>query len=118
MDTMSNNVITVIDEAALQRRYSGRKQMIDKLVGTFLRSHVDTANEIRSAIASNDLEFLRNTAHSIKGLSGYLEATELLRISEHAQMATERNDPDALSSCEQLADALDRVIVALRSRSE
>ena len=106
----------VIDEEALQKRYGGRDAMINKLSSTFLRTHSDTSGKIRDAIRDEDFESLHQMAHSIKGLSGYLEATELFRISKDAEMMTENQDDKALETCAELANALDRVVDALSDR--
>ena len=112
----NNTMNDVIDEEALQKRYGGRDAMINKLSSTFLRTHSDTSGKIRDAIRDEDFESLHQMAHSIKSLSGYLEATELFRISKDAQMMTESQDDKALETCAELANALDRVVDALSDR--
>ena len=108
--------MNAIDEEALQARYGGREAMITKLCNTFLRTHGDTATKVRRAIAEEDYETLRNTAHSLKGLAGYLEARELLHIAERAQLIAQQDNAEALAVCDDMADALDRLVVALKQR--
>lgn len=115
-ETASNDDI-IIDESALTTRYKGHETLINKLVSTFLSAHCETSKQIRAAIEERDFEKLHKIAHTLKGISGNLEAKQLSVISERAQILTDDRDEEAFTVCLKMASALDRLSNVLQARA-
>jgi signal transduction histidine kinase/DNA-binding response OmpR family regulator len=103
----------LIDWGALMRRYKGRTAFIEKLVDTLLRTHGETPQKLRDAVGRGDLETVKFLAHTLKGVSGNLEAGALHTLAKKIRSGEgEQHDAPALAL--QLADALEQVLAMLR----
>ncbi|MDB5888541.1 MAG: hypothetical protein JWM03_1413, partial [Rhodocyclales bacterium] len=106
----------LIDWDALMRRYKGRSAFIEKLIGTLLLTHSETPAKLRDAALHGDVVTMKFLAHTLKGVSGNLEAGELHVLAKRIHSGEgEQSDAPALSL--QLADALDELLMMLRQTS-
>lgn len=104
----------LIDWPALMRRYKGRTAFIEKLIGTLLRTHSDTPQKLREAVLRDDTETMKFLAHTLKGVSGNLEAGALHALAKRIHSGDgEQRDAPALTL--QLADALEELLQMLRA---
>ncbi|MDB5800851.1 MAG: hypothetical protein JWL63_1790 [Rhodocyclales bacterium] len=106
----------LIDWDALMHRYKGRTEFIEKLIGTLLRTHGETPAKLRQAVLHGDIASTKFIAHTLKGVSGNLEAGELHVLAKRIHSGEgEQSDAPALAL--QLADALDELLMMLRQTS-
>ena len=67
----------VLDFEAGLKRLRGDEALYRKLLTDFARKHASAADQIKDAIAAEDMDRVRSLAHTLKGLAGNLSATEL-----------------------------------------
>lgn len=103
----------VIDWPALKIRYQGNNKIIRKLITTLLRTHKETPEKLHRAVSNKDTETLYSISHSLKGISGYLEAHELHKLAEQTQEETEQNKTDNIQIGTELANSMDKLLVTL-----
>ena len=104
----------VIDETALMARYGGRRDFLRRLVATAISSHGGTAMRLREAAVAKDLPGLRALAHTVKGSAGNLQAERLQALAAETEQAARDGTDDALSKADELAEALDDLMTALK----
>jgi PAS domain S-box-containing protein len=108
----------VIDWPALRRRFQGRDAFIRKLMGIALSSHKDTPEKLRQAAQAGDINQVNFIAHSLKGISGHLEAHGLHQLSKQVEKYAKDKHTDATSTAIELAAALDKVLAILAEHSK
>ncbi|HSD37406.1 MAG TPA: ATP-binding protein [Rhodocyclaceae bacterium] len=109
---MAHDVRRLIDWDALMHRYKGRSAFIEKLIATLLRTHGETPQKLRDAVRSRDTEAMKFLAHTLKGVSGNLEAGELYALANRIHSGEgEQNDAHVLTL--ELADALENLLTML-----
>lgn len=73
-------------------------------------------DEIRAAIARRDFEFLRRTAHTLKGICRPYGFNHLETLSKELEVAGQREDIDAITKVSaEMQDYLDHVRVVYDS---
>jgi PAS domain S-box-containing protein len=72
------------------RLLAGKKLLYHKLLQKFVDDHSDAAQIIAALIADKDHEHAQRQAHTIKGVSGYLGATELQQASRALETAIQK----------------------------
>ncbi len=97
-------------------RYKGRTAFIEKLIGTLLRTHSETPAKLRYAALHGDIATTKFIAHTLKGVSGNLEAGELHVLAKRIHSG-EGEQADAPVLALQLADALDELLTVLRQNA-
>jgi HPt (histidine-containing phosphotransfer) domain-containing protein len=111
------NDATQIDWSALEIRFNGRMNFIAKLFRTARDGHVESAENLRAAIARGDTQAVAFIAHRLKNVAGTLEAPELQaaakRVEDHirgGQMADlpQREAHDLADRQERLLRELDQ----------
>ena len=65
---------------------------IPMLVGSFLEESVGILENLRSAIASNDYEGIKASAHAIKGSAGNLRFNEIYEMAKEVELAGSQSD--------------------------
>ncbi len=66
-----------VDWSVLLERYKGKQEFVRKLADSVLGSHADTPAKFRQAVQDGNRDALKFMAHSLKGVSGSLEARYL-----------------------------------------
>ena len=105
-----------VDWPAIEARFKGGAPFVTRLATTMLDSHTPNPARLRAAAAASDLEAIAFVAHGIKGLTGNLLLEEAHRHARETEDAARAGDPSAVSRGEALADTLEGVLAALRSR--
>ncbi len=105
---------TIINWAALQKRYKDRDSTIKALAATFVSSYKETPADIRRAIHTKDAAALSSIAHGMKGSAGYLEAHQLNNLASLTEAQVKQNDINAYITGEKLAIGIEQLADALR----
>lgn len=107
----------LLDWVALTARYNGRSAFVERLLETFLRTHVDSPQRLRELVRAGELDEAKLIAHSMKGIAGSLEAGPLAQAAALADLAARDKRPDAPQRLLALAEALEAMLVLLRERA-
>ncbi len=107
-------VAVTVDWAALERRYPGRKEFIDRLVSLTLQTDGDDGNRMRALASEGDMVAIGRFAHDLKTLAGNVFATEAQQLAMRTMDSARTKDPETSRHANDLADALDRMFDALR----
>jgi PAS domain S-box-containing protein len=102
-----------VDWTALQRRFRGRREFIDRLVTLSLKSNEGMAQRLRVLVETGELTEIGKLAHTLKGFAGSMSAPEVERLAIRTLAATRAEDGMALTHALDLADALERLMQAL-----
>ncbi len=105
-----------IDWTALSDRYGGRQTFIDKLLNTVLTTQAETPEQLREAAHRHDMATLAFIGHSIKGVTGNVEARALHELARRLQEGARGSHAEASGLGLQLADGLDTLLASIRSR--
>jgi HPt (histidine-containing phosphotransfer) domain-containing protein len=108
----------VIDRVALHKRFQGREDFIKKLMAIAIDSYQETPEVLRQAVRSGDLERLQFIAHSLKGVSGNLEARVLHRLALQVEGYAKQGDSQTGRSAIALASALDDLLAVLTQENK
>jgi HPt (histidine-containing phosphotransfer) domain-containing protein len=103
---------------ALQRHYRGRQDFIGRLVTLSLESNEGMAERLRGLVEAGDLAKIAKLAHTLKGFAGSMSAPEVERLAIRTLGAARLEDGAAIGHAIDLADALDRLMDALRQARE
>jgi len=107
-----------IDWAGLETRFNGKKTFVDKLAATMLSSHQDTPAKLRAAAAAQQMDALAFIAHGLKGMGGNLMAWPLHDLAKQTEDAVRQGAPGAMAQAGQLAETLERLLIALAARTQ
>ena len=105
-----------IDWTALSDRYDGRQTFIGKLLNTVLTTQAETPEQLRDAAQRRDMAALAFIGHSIKGVTGNVEARALHELARRLQEGARGSHAEAAGLGLQLADGLDTLLASIRSR--
>jgi PAS domain S-box-containing protein len=111
-------VLPVIDWTALEENHRNREGFIDRLVALALEHHGGAAQQLRSMATTADHEGIGKLAHNLKGFAGNLFAQEVAAVATRTVDAVRTNQPNIHDGAFKLANAMDRLMVALRARHE
>ncbi len=104
---------SLVDWTALLNRFKGRREFVDKLVVTVIRTHQTTADRLRVAARSSDLEEIVFVAHSLKGMGGNLMARPLQTLADRTESAARAGGSESASLADRLAQVLDDTLAVL-----
>ncbi|HEX8878835.1 MAG TPA: response regulator, partial [Candidatus Acidoferrum sp.] len=107
-------VISGIDTATALKRTGDNRKRYEALLQRFAETQSHAVDDIRSALAANDLPTAQRLAHSLKGTSANLGANGLAEVAGAAEAAIESNQ-SITPSLESLADALELTVAAIRA---
>ena len=102
-----------IDWAALLARFNGREAFVSKLAASVREHHTDTPARLREAARLGDRDSLSFMAHSLKGISGNLEARPLNEMAKAVEAALRAGEGIVPEQVDALAGALDAVLAQL-----
>jgi PAS domain S-box-containing protein len=103
-----------IDWSALLARFNGRQEFVQKLATSVLEHHAETPAKLRAAAQQHDRQALSFMAHSLKGVSGNMEARPLHELSKSFEAAVHAGQDITADSVEALARAVEAVLVELK----
>ena len=83
-----------LDIAAALKRLGGNRALLKKLLIDFADDYSDTADTLRKALDSGDIEYIRRTAHTIKGVAGNIGADDLAEAARDLEAASAGDCPD------------------------
>jgi PAS domain S-box-containing protein len=104
-----------VDWPALLARFNGRRAFIKKLTDSVCESHGKTPAKLRTATQQGDRSALKFMAHSLKGVSGNLEAHRLHDLAKAAETALHDEESIAAELFEALAAAVEQLLSALQN---
>lgn len=104
-----------IDMGAFRDMVRGNDDMIQKLLGKFFDTYGGKAAEIASDVAAGNFQRAISAAHSLKGVSGNIRATEVFEAAKALEAALKDapEGPDTGPLLNDLAGALDQVMAGL-----
>ncbi len=105
-----------VDWPALDARFPGRPEFVAKLAGLVLESHAGAPARLRELAAGREFEALAFLAHSLKGMSGNLMAESVHDLAKRTEASARASRTDAPVLAEELAEALEALLAALRER--
>jgi len=76
------------------KRLGGNRKLLKKLLINFADDYSDTADTLRKAFDSGDIEYIRRTAHTIKGVAGNIGAHNLAEAARNLEAASASGRPD------------------------
>ncbi|MCP4700061.1 MAG: response regulator, partial [Gammaproteobacteria bacterium] len=83
-----------LDISDALKRLCGNRNLLTKLLIQFADEYSDTAEILRKALDSGDIEYIRRTAHTIKGVAGNIGADDLAEIARRLEDASAGGLPD------------------------
>jgi signal transduction histidine kinase/HPt (histidine-containing phosphotransfer) domain-containing protein/DNA-binding NarL/FixJ family response regulator len=105
-----------IDMESGLRRLRGNKALFMKLLKNFAADYPNIGEEIRSALAQDETDRARRLAHTLKGTSGNLSATELYASAQILETAIREGNTDRIEPCiADVQEKLSRVLEAIDS---
>ena len=103
-----------LDVAAALKRLRGNQSLLRKLLATFIRNHGDSAGRIRAALDADKITEAQREAHTLKGASGNISATDLHRAATRLDKALkQQNRPEAEEAVIDVEQSLNRLIQTL-----
>jgi PAS domain S-box-containing protein len=103
-----------VDWPALEQRFPNRADFVDRLAKMALSGHAEDGNRLRTLVTSGDIESIGRLAHELKGIAGNLCASEAETLAVRTLSTAKVGDNKARQHAQELADAVDRMIDALR----
>ncbi len=105
-----------LDVAAALKRLRGNQSLLRKLLGTFVRNHGDSARRIRAALDADKIPEAQREAHTLKGASGNISATDLHRAVTRLDKALkQQNRSESQKALIDVEQSLHRLIHTLKS---
>ncbi|MDM8540949.1 response regulator [Desulfococcaceae bacterium HSG9] len=83
-----------LDIATALKRLGGNRKLLKKLLINFADDYSETTDTLRKALDSGDIEYIRRTAHTIKGVAGNIGADELAEAARELEAASANGYPD------------------------
>jgi PAS domain S-box-containing protein len=106
-----------LDSADGLRRVGGNHKLYMKLLRQFTSQQADAVEQVRAALARNDIESATRVAHTLKGVAGSLGAGPVQTTAATVEkLVRDRAAADATNSAlEQLAAVVDPFLTQLRA---
>jgi len=103
----------LVDWSGLLKRFKARREFVDKLVVTVIRTHENTAERLRAAASGGHVDEIVFVAHSLKGMGGNLMARPLQEHADQTEASARSGAPEAVGLAMRLADVLEETLAAL-----
>jgi two-component system sensor histidine kinase/response regulator len=96
----------------------GNIQAFERMLSKFLENQQHTSLAIRSAIAENDIDTLKRSIHTLKGIAGTIAADTLEQAASELEQTVNINpaDKDIPSKAETVITALERLLDELNEK--
>ncbi len=89
-----------LDISDALKRLCGNRKLLKKLLIQFADEYSDTAEILRKALDSGEIEYIRRTAHTIKGVAGNIGADDLSKAAHELEKTASAGDgPDDDAFC-------------------
>ncbi|MFW5793251.1 MAG: Hpt domain-containing protein [Bacteroidota bacterium] len=75
----------------LRSQTSGRPELLQEIIESFLEESFEIVDEINKHSAENNLEMLARSVHTLKGLAGTIGASRLYQILSHVDACHKSN---------------------------
>jgi PAS domain S-box-containing protein len=104
-----------IDMEKARSMLRGNDVLLRRLLGDFLAKYMDFADKIAQQLAAGKFDDAERTAHTLKGVSGNICATEVFSAAKALddQLRKDPKAPEADARLQELRDALDAVRASL-----
>lgn len=112
-EVLSPAPIDAFDRSAAMHNLGGDEGLFREVIGLFLEDCPRLIGEIRAAIDTGDDMALARAAHTLKGTSGHLGATEVGAAATRLESSCRSGSRPKSSDLDALTSALDRLFVAL-----
>jgi len=83
-----------LDIITALKRLGGNRKLLKKLLIRFADDYSDIAETLEKALDSGDIEYIRRTAHTIKGVAGNIGADDLFEAARELEAASASGRPD------------------------
>ena len=83
-----------LDIADALKRLGGNRKLLKKLLINFADDYSEEPQTIRNALDRGEMEYIRRTAHTIKGVAGNLGADKLSEVAAELEAASVNGSPD------------------------
>ena len=103
-----------VDMEALLKRFRGRDEFVKRLLGTAIEANGDISARLGEAVRREDLEAIRQLAHSIKGMSGNLCAEAVQQAAADVERKASGGDSAALDGAGRLAGQVEGLVSSIR----
>ncbi len=99
-------------------RIGGDEELLDELIGLFLRDYPAIARKLTDALARGDMKSLQEPAHRLKGSLGYLGMPDTAAVAHQIEKAAQASDTrKACGLIETLMAQVDIVQQAMRPKA-
>jgi len=114
-ETLPFDELEGIDVKAGLGRVGGNKKLYRKLLQKFSKGHAQVVEDITRALAEDDMELAERTAHTLKGVSGNIGATDLHKAAVALDDALKKEDTEGLNPVlERVSSALHIVLGSIQ----
>ena len=83
-----------LDIATALRLMGGNRNLLKKLLIDFADDYSEITDTLRKALDSGNIEYIRRTAHTIKGVAGYIGADDLSEAACELEVASVSDRPN------------------------
>lgn len=101
------------DRVALETRFRGNSEFVDRLLATTAASQAGTPKRLRQLAESGSPAELAHIAHGLKGLCGNLTAHSARQAAVMLDHAARAGDPASAELARRLADEIDHLLAAI-----
>lgn len=91
-ETETEVSVPEFDLDTLMDKLAGNHEMVIKMLLSFKQDNPKITEEIISSLARNEIDFAENLLHTMKGVAGFLCASELFEVSERFDTALKQKD--------------------------
>jgi HPt (histidine-containing phosphotransfer) domain-containing protein len=105
----------LVDWSSLVAKFGGDAAIASTLLGIAQRSSAAMPAELRAAAAAADCDSLARLAHKLKGTTGDICAHVVREQATATELAARAASPTAVNRANDLADALDALLLELQS---
>jgi len=98
-EQIENDVNKIWDEAEVLERIGGKADFLIVLINNFLQDRYTKSEEIKQAFKEDNFRYIRELAHSVKGVAGQLAGKKMMSVSaklEEAAKTKNRAKTEAL----------------------
>ena len=105
-----------INWEALEARYKGNREFVDRLAQTLLENHSGCPDRLRLLAAASNFGELAFLAHTVKSMVGNLMAEEAQQLAIRTEQSARAARPEALEQAQQLAILFEQFLAAIDVR--
>ncbi|MBF0277338.1 MAG: response regulator [SAR324 cluster bacterium] len=108
-----------IDVKTGLERVSGNQKLFRSILKKFAANQIGTIEEIRKALEDKDIKLASRLAHTLKGVSGNIGATELQSAAEKLEAGIQKEGPDVAPNLIESAQVLlDQAVQSIQGIEE